>query len=463
MTQVRVNLLTAVNADAVKIERKQIDGENYAVIKDVVWHKDNIVLNGGLYSEVENTKGFQSMEGRIMPFGHPQVNGKYVAISSLSTPEASLALAKHYGGVHTQNVRKEGASYLTDVMVNERLAAAHKDGQLLMDWIGDAEDYSSGGKDKPQAVHMSTGVIANKLMVNGKQGGKNYTWIAENQRYDHLAILFHEEGAGGDDVSIAVNCELVINSSLADAEEAVMEKQPSMFERFMAKVSDRLGIDLQLNAQAVLKSSYGQRRDVISAAIKERFGTKDLYVYVSDFDDSNIVFEYGNSLQSIGYTVDGANIVLDEGAPVDVVTKTEFVTKDAPLALFQNSVECQPESELNQTPSELPMDEAKLKALIDGAIAPLTEQLTAVNTHLAAAQDKVKALEEQIQVNAKSADEENRKVIMAKAPHLELTVNALSGEPLATLAASYQSADNLVPGFTVNSKTAGDLSTYEGV
>lgn len=374
MSQVRVNILTAVNADAIKIERKQVEGEDYAIIKDVVWHKDDIVLNGGLYCAAENEKGFASMEGRMMPFGHPQVGGKFVAISAIDSPDASLALAKHYGGVHAQNVRKEGASYLTDVMVNERLANSHKDGKLLMDWIGDVEDYTSGGKDKPSPVHMSTGVIANKLMNNGKASGKNYTWIALNQRYDHLAILFNEAGAGGDEIALAVNCELVINSSLDEAVEPVEEK-------------------------GLLERLFEQMRELFSE----------------------------------------------------------------PLAPIQNRVEYPPVSQEISTPSEQPMDKAELEGIIGAAEKRFAEQLTAVNNRLEEIQGENKALKDQLQANTKAADAENRAVILAKAPGLELTVNALSGEALAALASTYQTAAPLKSGFIPNKEKAGDLSGYEGV
>ena len=78
MKKTRINVLTTVNADRIKIARSEIEGEKYVAIKNVLWMADNSVLNGGLYSAAENEKGYASMDGRVMPFGHPMVNGQYV-------------------------------------------------------------------------------------------------------------------------------------------------------------------------------------------------------------------------------------------------------------------------------------------------------------------------------------------------------------------------------------------------
>ena len=169
----RVNILSAVNADSIKIERTEIDGEKYAVIKNVLWMKDNIVLNDGLYSSSENAKGYGSMDGRVMPFGHPEVNGQYVAISSLDSADVAVALGKHYGGVHAQNVRQAGEDYFADVMINERVANAHADGVLLLNWVGKAEDYKVNGAAKPDPIQMSTGLMTARVNAKGESRGKS--------------------------------------------------------------------------------------------------------------------------------------------------------------------------------------------------------------------------------------------------------------------------------------------------
>ena len=223
MKKTRINILSAVNADSIKIERLDIDGEKYAAIKNVRWMTNDIVLNDGLYSSSENAKGYGSMDGRVMPFGHPEVNGQYVAISSLDNADVAVALGKHYGGVHAQNVRQAGEDYFADVMINERVANAHADGVLLLNWVGKAEDYKVNGAAKPDPIQMSTGLMTARVNAKGESRGKSYSWIATQQSYDHLAILFHEQGAGGDEVAIAVNCESVINSVLPTVNEEVLD------------------------------------------------------------------------------------------------------------------------------------------------------------------------------------------------------------------------------------------------
>ena len=280
MKKTRINVLTTVNADKIKIARSEIEGEKYVAIKNVLWMADNSVLNGGLYSATENEKGYASMDGRVMPFGHPMVNGQYVAISNLDSANVAVALGKHYGGVHAQNVRKERSSYFADVMINERVANSHDDGKLLLEWAANAENYNSGKGEKPGNIHMSTGLMTNRIQANGEVNGEKYTWSANDQQYDHLAILFHERGAGGDAVSIAVNCESVINSELI------------------------------INDDEALKDSYGEKLSLLSAAVSERFGSPDAYAYVEDFDDEGLVFSTPQGQYRIGYHMEDGNPIL---------------------------------------------------------------------------------------------------------------------------------------------------------
>lgn len=238
MQQTRVNILTAVNAASVSIAKKQIDGEQYSVIQNVKWHVDDIVLNGGLYPSDENKKAFNSMEGRLMPFGHPKSNGQYVAISNLDSASATRALGKHYGGVHAENVRNHGGEYFADVMINERVAAAHADGQKLLGWT---EAVANG--ETPESVHMSTGLLTNRVQRKGRSRGKDYSWVATNQQYDHLAILFNEQGAGGDEIALAVNCDEVINSVLEVNDIDPLEQEAEqLLDEVAPQAEEKLGL-----------------------------------------------------------------------------------------------------------------------------------------------------------------------------------------------------------------------------
>lgn len=210
----RVNILNTVNADSIRIERKG----DLAIIRNYRWHIDDVVLNGGLYPKEENEKGYMSMNGRLAPAGHPKDGSNYVAISNLSNESATKALADHYIGARTINVNKKGSFYFGDIEINTRIANASDKGQEVVNWIDSAEAYLAGNGEKPSNLHTSTGLNTIRVNAEGESRGKQYTWIATNQQFDHLALLPGEIGAGGDELSLSVNEEgeevMVINCDI---------------------------------------------------------------------------------------------------------------------------------------------------------------------------------------------------------------------------------------------------------
>lgn len=418
MKKTRVNILSAVNADSVKIERTDVAGEKYAVIKNVLWMKDNIVLNDGLYSSSENAKGYASMDGRVMPFGHPEVNGQYVAISSLDSADVAVALGKHYGGVHAQNVRQSGEDYFADVMINERVAKAHPDGEMLLNWVGKAEDYKVNGAAKPDPIQMSTGLMTARVNAKGESRGKSYSWIATQQSYDHLAILFHEQGAGGDEVAIAVNCESVINSVLPTVNEDALD------------------------------NSYGEKLELLSAAVKERFATQDSYAYVQDFDDQGLVYCTPEGMYRISYHMENDNPILT-GESQAVIAKTDYQVKNNSLmanlkaVIEYFSTKTKPPVQANVI-EEVEMDKVELQAMLDAQAEKLSG---AFNAQLEAQSVTINALQETLKANAEAGLKDKREAV-AKV-HGEVVANALSGEALDAMFASVQTAAGIVSGSPV--------------
>ncbi|MNU38991.1 hypothetical protein D3C71_276770 [compost metagenome] len=411
MKKTRVNILTAINAASVTINRTEIDGEKYAIIKNVLWMTDGVVLNGGLYAAEDNEKGYPSMDGRLMPFRHPEVNGEYVAISQLDSADVAVALGKHYGGVHAQNVRKAGSDYFVDVMINERVANAHDDGVLLLNWVGKVE---SG--EKPDPIHMSTGLMTNRVQANGESRGKKYTWRAANQAYDHLAILFHENGAGGDEIAIAVNCEMVINSKLDEANDDVLDE------------------------------SYRDKLEILSSAVRERFATQDSYAYVEDFDDRALVYCTPEGTYTIDYHFEGENPILTgESKPVVVETSYKVKTNSV-MARLKAVVEYfstktnQPVVQVN-TPEEKDMTPEEVQAIVDKAVGAAVD---AVNLKLNSSEAQVKSLQEALQANSDSLLKDKRAAV-AKV-HGEVVANALSGEALDAMYVGVQTAAGILSG-----------------
>ena len=430
MKKTRVNILSAVNADSIKIERTEVAGEKYAVIKNVLWMKDNIVLNDGLYSSSENAKGYASMDGRVMPFGHPEVNGQYVAISSLDNADVAVALGKHYGGVHAQNVRQAGEEYFADVMINERVAKSHPDGEMLLNWVGKAEDYQVNGAAKPDPVHMSTGLMTARVNAKGESRGKSYSWIATQQSYDHLAILFHEQGAGGDEVAIAVNCESVINSVLPTINEDALD------------------------------DSYGEKLAILSEAVKERFATSDSYAYVQDFDDRALIYVTPEGTYTIDYHYEGDNPILTgESKVVTVETsykvKTNSMIEHVRSVLKYFSTKTKPPVQANVI-EEVDMTPEQVQAIVDKALEATNASLASVQAENEKLKADVLAANTAIQANAEAGLKDKRAAVAAK--HGEVVANALSGEALDQMFASVQTAAGIVSGSPVVNKDAEKIT-----
>lgn len=188
MSKKRAHILSTVNAANVSKA-----GSTYT-IKDVCGAVDNIVMNTTLYPADQLAAGVPSMEGRPAPAGHPR-NAQGHAISATNGD----ALLTSYIGAVCRNARHEGGRTLVDVVVNESQAKAHPDGLKLVERLDAA---ITGTNTAP--IHVSTGLYFEPINTNGEAGGKKYNRIATGIRYDHLAILLNERGAGTPDDGVGM-------------------------------------------------------------------------------------------------------------------------------------------------------------------------------------------------------------------------------------------------------------------
>ena len=176
----RVHILSTVNAANVSKA-----GATYT-IRDVCGAVDGIVMNRMLYPGDQLAAGVATLEGKPVPAGHPKNEaGQY--ISALN----GEALASAWIGSYARNARHQGGRTLVDVVVNEAQARAHPDGIKLVERLDAA---ITGNNAEP--IHVSTGLLCEQVTANGESGGKAYDRIATQIRYDHLAILLNEAGAG---------------------------------------------------------------------------------------------------------------------------------------------------------------------------------------------------------------------------------------------------------------------------
>ncbi|KJQ11760.1 hypothetical protein, partial [Enterobacter hormaechei] len=294
----------AINAS--NISTTTINGQEHYVIRGAVPIVDDIVMNGGLYPAEEINNSYQTMERKLMPIGHPMVNGKYV---SANDPQA---VNDYYAGAWAQNVSKANDKVVMDVYVNKAVADTKPDGKRLIQRL---DDMISGNNADP--IHVSTGLLLNKEQKAGESKQKKYSWVAHNMQFDHIAILLDEPGAGTPDegVGMFVNADGqeadVESTSLIDAANSMKDGLLNKVKFFFAH-----------NSNASFDEIYQMLREAIRAP-----SGSDVYRYVVTVWPDKFIYEEGSKLFQQKYLIDDSEVTL-VGEPVEVVRKpTEYEVK----------------------------------------------------------------------------------------------------------------------------------------
>jgi len=396
-TSTRVNVRVAVNAAAIR--REQHNGREHIVVPSFTL-PDGVVMNNGLYPKEEIDKAYAGLEGTLAPLSHPMVDGDYV---SARQPEAINA---YHVGAWNRNVQRVGNRVSIEKWIDVEFAKNSENGRALLEAI-----------DKQEPIHTSTGIFLDREMTPNADG---YGWIARNMQFDHDAILIGETGAATpeDGVGMMVNKTFVINSVVVNED--------------------------------ALDNSYGEKMDILSAAVKERFAVGDNYAYVQDFDDQGLVYCTPEGMYKISYHMENGNPILT-GEPQAVIAKTEYMVKNEET-LFSRLLErfksvVQYSSTKTEQPvvanviEELEMDKVELQAMLDAQAEKLSG---AFNAQLEAQSVTINALQESLKANADAALKDKRAAV-AKV-HGEVVANALSGEALDAMFASVQTAAGLLSG-----------------
>ncbi|MND27625.1 hypothetical protein D3C80_180920 [compost metagenome] len=306
MSRICVNVLSVINS-ASNITSETIDGVEHIVVKDVCPVIDDIVLNGGLYPADEIAKGFKSLEGKPMPYGHPKIEGQYVSASNVR------AVNEFHIGAFARNVRKDADRVLMDMCINRRYAEATDKGKEVVNRL---DDMKAGKKVDP--IGVSTGLGLNRAAGNGTSKGKKYNWIATNQDYDHCAILLHETPAGTpqEGVGIFVNAqgdEMEIElANLADGADCTREGPWNKTKFFFTNASN---------------FSFDDIQRAISDKLREGRG-KDSYLWPESVWPDTFIYRDDAKYFKQKYLIDDGGKAVFVGEPVEVVRKpTEYEIK----------------------------------------------------------------------------------------------------------------------------------------
>ncbi|HGG1662143.1 TPA: DUF2213 domain-containing protein [Escherichia coli] len=429
----------AINAS--NISTTTINGQEHYVIRGAVPIVDDIVMNGGLYPAEEINNSYQTMERKLMPIGHPMVNGKYV---SANDPQA---VNDYYAGAWAQNVSKASDKVVMDVYVNKAVAEAKPDGKRLIQRL---DDMITGNNAEP--IHVSTGLLLNKEQKAGESKGKKHYWVAHNMQFDHIAILLDEPGAGTPEegVGMFVNADgqegEVETASLIDAANSLKDGLVNKVKFFLTH-----------NSEASFDEIYQMLREAIRAP-----SSSDVYRYVMTVWPDKFIYEEGSKLFQQKYLIDD-NAVTLVGEPIEVVRKpTEYEVKTNGE---QNPMKQKMIAALNAagvTTEGLTDDQVwdaynqqmqKKAGGGDPAGAQVnTDAITAaVNAALTPLTDKISHLETQLQANAEKDTAEKRQAVKAKFPFMtEAAINSLAPEALNDMFSQCQTSTGLNPAFQGN-------------
>lgn len=440
----------AINAS--NISTTTIDNAAHYVIRGAVPIVDDIVMNGGLYPAEDINNSYQSMEGKLMPLSHPQVDGNYV---SANDPRA---VNKYHAGAWAQNVSKAGEKVVMDVYVNKAVAESKPDGKRLIERL---DGMIAGTNSEP--IHVSTGLLLNKEQGKGESKGKKYNWIARNMRFDHVAILLDEPGAGtpAEGVGMFVNAD----GEQGDVESAsVTEAANNMKGTFL----DRVKFYLQHNAD----QSFDEIYQLLREAIRPPQGS-NIYRYPISVWPDRFIYEEGPKLFRQKYLIDGASVTL-VGEAVEVVRKpTEYEVKtngdlnpmkDKMIAALnaagvktEGLTDDQVWDAYNQQALKKAgegdpgggqqVNTAAITAAVDAAIAPLNEKLT--------------SLESQLNANSESELKQKRDAVKLALNMSDEEVADLQGKALDRLYANCQKSQGLNGGFQQNSQTTDQWADYD--
>ncbi|CVG57883.1 Uncharacterised protein [Serratia marcescens] len=433
MSRICVNVLSVINS-ASNITSEIIDGVEHIVVKDVCPVIDDIVLNGGLYPADEISKGFKSLEGKPMPYGHPKIEGQYVSASNVR------AVNEYHIGAFARNVRKDGDRVLMEMCVNRRYAEANEKGKEVVGRL----DAMKAGKDVAP-IGVSTGLSLNRVAGKGVSRGKKHNWIASNQEYDHCAILLHETPAGTpqEGIGIFVNAagdQLQIETvNLADGADCTKEGLLNKTKLFFSNASN---------------FSFDDIQRALSQKLRE-CKPNDCYAWPdSVWPDKFIYSEEGKTYQQ-KYLIDDDGTAEFVGEPVEVVRKpTEYEIKtngekDPMKELIINALQAagkptedKSDAELMDAYNQLAAEKARAKKEggeeIDPATGKPKKKEQASNSDEAPAwfkpfADDLAAVKSGLIANSDKEKGEMRAAVKAKFGMSDVAVNALNGDPLKEL------------------------------
>lgn len=382
---IQVNLTAKANS----IRRVKYNGRDHWQVNSYTLPFD-VVMNDGLYPKEQIEAHYKSLEGTLAPLGHPTVNGQFVSAFS---PEGINQ--GHVGAWNTDAVI-DGNRVKVTKMIDVEVAQRTDKGKELLERLEACE------RGEADPVSTSVAVFLEKQEA---PKGEKYKWIANIKQIDHDAILLHEEPAASTEQGVG----LMVNTASAIA----VSKE-----------------------EALAGETYQQKREALSRAASERYGTENTHVHIEDFDESRVVIElYGGDserLFSVDYTItDGAVSLGTSEQPVELKRSWVKAVTNALRSIMGDNSSSKPQAQpANNEESDMtPEQIAELARVIGEQVTnAVQEKLDALVEKIDALSGNLEKLEEQFTANERAAETEKRKAVSKRLG--EVVANALSGDAL---------------------------------
>lgn len=267
------------------VRNDTMEGRPFTVVPMVMMTEG--VLNGSngpiYYPEDELAKNPEIWNHKPVVVYHPTQNGQGISACSpdvLTTQKIGVIMNTRWDATAKRLVAEAWLENNRMEVVDKRVAKAVENESMM---------------------ELSTGLFTDNEQTAGEFNGRKYSMIARNHRPDHLAVLPDKIGA----------CSL---------------KDGAGFIRNESNDRDRRTVTTN-------DLSHESLRDMLRAALLVKFpmpvsdkpGYSSSYVeYV--FDDF-LIYSQGGKWFKIDYSVDG-NVASLSGNPVEVLSATQFITKD---------------------------------------------------------------------------------------------------------------------------------------
>lgn len=205
-------------------KRSQIEStETHYKLKGIPITINDSVMNGVLYSKEENAKGIPSIKGKPFTIDHPaDENGNFI-----SALEGNGLMDYFSGGVVTNAYEVDDVWYV-DAEIKKSLLAAQTNGKELTEKLEGKSDLG-----------VSTGLYFENNQVTGtNSAGQEYSRVAMNQDFNHLAAV--DNPAGGKGTTAVFNSDNTFAFNFEDIKPVGPQNELIENDNFIDKLANKL-------------------------------------------------------------------------------------------------------------------------------------------------------------------------------------------------------------------------------